>query len=169
MNLTTNTVVMSSIFLFFGWWSRNNAHFSFFQKSIPVVRRLLNYESPFLAVKLSGENASLVMRKRYNLFKQVTTIHYDIYFKIKPYILHSYWDSAFDEELLKNVIGTKLLYNQFRDDYKRYWIQPSEQQIIPLKRLMEQDKQQEVMTICLCSLLAVKTYSSEFLFNKMTR
>ena len=71
MNLTTNTVVMSSIFLFFGWWSRNNAHFSFFQKSIPVVRRLLNYESPFLAVKLSGENASLVMRKRYNLFKHL--------------------------------------------------------------------------------------------------
>lgn len=30
-----------------------------------VVRRLLNYESPFLAVKLSGESASLVMRKRY--------------------------------------------------------------------------------------------------------
>lgn len=87
-----------------------------------LVRRLLNYESPFLAVKLSGENASLVMRK-------------------------SYWDSAFDEELLKNVIGTKLLYNQFRDDYKRYWIQPSEQQIIPLKRLMEQDKQQEVMKL----------------------
>ena len=29
-----------------------------------VVRRLLNYESPYLAVKLSGERSSLVFRKR---------------------------------------------------------------------------------------------------------
>ena len=34
-------------------------------KTITVVRRLLNYESPYLAVKLSGQSASLVMRKRY--------------------------------------------------------------------------------------------------------
>ncbi len=50
----------------------------------------------------------------------------------------------YDDELLKNPIGTKLVYNQFRDDYKRYWIQPNEQQLIPLKRLLEQEKQHEV-------------------------
>ncbi|XP_046632550.1 sorting nexin-17-like [Daphnia pulicaria] len=87
-----------------------------------LVRRLLNYESPFLAVKLSGESASLVMRK-------------------------SYWDSIYDDELLKFPIGTKLVYNQFRDDHKRYWIQPNEQQLISLKRLIDQDKQHEVMKL----------------------
>ena len=57
----------------------------------------------------------------------------------------SYWDSTYDDELLKNPIGTKLVYNQFRDDHKRYWIQPNEQQLLSLKRLIEQDKQHEVI------------------------
>lgn len=58
-----------------------------------------------------------------------------------------------------------MLYNQFRDDFKRYWIQPSEQQIIPLKRLMEQDKQQEVsrtLPVFLGGLFALRSYSSVF-------
>jgi len=87
-----------------------------------LVRRLLNYESPYLAVKLSGQSASLVMRK-------------------------SYWDSAYDDELLKSSIGTKLVYNQFGDDLKRYWVLPSDQQVVILKRLMERDNQIEVMKL----------------------
>lgn len=56
----------------------------------------------------------------------------------------SYWDTHYDEELLKNPIGTKLIYTQFLDDHNRYWVQPNEQQSVPLKRLIEQNKQQEV-------------------------
>ena len=84
-----------------------------------MVRRLLNYESPYLAVKLSGVGASLVLRK-------------------------SYWDPSYDDDLLIDSVGTKLVYNQFGDDLKRYWVQPSEQQISALKRLMDQDSKREV-------------------------
>lgn len=62
----------------------------------------------------------------------------------------SYWDTTYDDELLKDPVGTKLVYNQFQDDYKRYWIQPNEQQLIPLKRLMEQNKQHDVHVFKLC-------------------
>ena len=58
----------------------------------------------------------------------------------------------YDDELLKNPIGTKLVYNQFRDDYKRYWIQPNEHQLIPLNRLLEQEKQHEVFNFLLLFL-----------------
>ena len=108
------------------------------------MRRLLNYESPFLAVKLSGESASLVLRKRYRIEQYVfyisTRFHYVTWF----YYLFSYWDSSYDDELLTNPVGTRLVYNQFRDDLKRYWIHPNEHQIGPLKRLIEQDKQHDV-------------------------
>jgi len=87
-----------------------------------LVRRLLNYESPYLAVKLSGERSSLVFRK-------------------------SYWDSSYDDELLKDAVGIKLVYNQFADDLKRYWVAPTEQQISILKRLMTEDNKREVIKL----------------------
>ena len=106
-----------------------------------VVRRLLNYESPYLAVKLSGQSASLVMRKRLLLLLQLA---FRIIIADHLLWLFSYWDPAYDDELLKSMIGTKLVYNQFGDDLKRYWVQPTEQQVVILKRLMEQENQAEV-------------------------
>lgn len=111
-------------------------------KTITVVRRLLNYESPYLAVKLSGQSASLVMRKRYLI--EFLDIWLIVLLSDLLVFIYSYWDSAYDDELLKSSIGTKLVYNQFGDDLKRYWVLPSDQQVVILKRLMERDNQIEV-------------------------
>lgn len=63
---------------------------------VTLVRKLMDFESPFISHKLASE-CKIVIRK-------------------------SYWDAAYDLELIKHKISLNLLYIQTLNDIERGWI-----------------------------------------------
>ncbi|XP_019663757.1 sorting nexin-17 isoform X3 [Ailuropoda melanoleuca] len=84
------------------------------------VRKLQEFELPYVSVtSLRSQEYKIVLRK-------------------------SYWDSAYDDDVMENRVGLNLLYAQTVSDIERGWILVTKEQHRQLKSLQEKVSKKEV-------------------------
>ncbi|KAK6168256.1 hypothetical protein SNE40_022120 [Patella caerulea] len=85
-----------------------------------IVRKLQEFESPFISLRSANKEGEhrIVLRK-------------------------SYWDAAYDEELLDNKITMNLLYVQALNDIERQWILATKDQLKHLATLQDRGSKRE--------------------------
>lgn len=67
----------------------------------------------------------------------------------------SYWDSAYDDDVMENRVGLNLLYAQTVSDIEHGWILVTKEQHRQLKSLQEKVSKKEVSHFCLVTLQAL--------------
>ncbi|XP_059158021.1 sorting nexin-17-like isoform X2 [Physella acuta] len=87
-----------------------------------IVRRLQEFESPYLSLKAANKNAvhRIVLRK-------------------------GYWDTSYDDDLLENKITMNLLYVQANSDIERQWILATKEQLNHLANLRKKGSKREFL------------------------
>lgn len=85
----------------------------------PVIRRLQEFELPYISVtSLQSLDYKIVLRK-------------------------SYWDTAYDDDIMESIVGLNLLYIQAVSDVERGWIVASKEQLQQLKSLQDKGSKKE--------------------------
>ncbi|XP_008833287.1 sorting nexin-17 isoform X2 [Nannospalax galili] len=87
------------------------------------VRKLQEFELPYVSVtSLRSQEYKIVLRK-------------------------SYWDSAYDDDVMENRVGLNLLYAQTVSDIERGWILVTKEQHRQLKSLQEKVSKKEFLRL----------------------
>ncbi|KAF6716098.1 Sorting nexin-17 [Oryzias melastigma] len=96
--------------------------------SLTFVRKLQEFELPYVSItSLQSSEFHIVLRK-------------------------SYWDMAYDHDVMDNRVGLNLLYAQTVSDIERGWILVNKDQQRQLKSLQEKGSKKEVKRLPLSSL-----------------
>ncbi|XP_061418251.1 sorting nexin-17-like isoform X2 [Lethenteron reissneri] len=83
------------------------------------IRRLQEFELPYISVtSLQSLDYKIVLRK-------------------------SYWDTAYDDDIMESIVGLNLLYIQAVSDVERGWIVASKEQLQQLKSLQDKGSKKE--------------------------
>jgi len=92
------------------------------QSDNTIVRKLQDFESPFISLKSANKLGShrIVLRK-------------------------SYWDMAFDDDLMENKVTMNLLYVQAISDIERGWVKVTKDQMKHLKTLQQRGSKKELL------------------------
>lgn len=85
-----------------------------------VVRKLQDFESPYLSLKSTNDPHRIVIRKRY-------------------------WSSKYDDDIMDDRIALNLLYVQVADDIERGWVMTSEKEKQRLSALKEAGSKKEFL------------------------
>uniref|UniRef100_A0A0B7A079 Sorting nexin-17 n=1 Tax=Arion vulgaris TaxID=1028688 RepID=A0A0B7A079_9EUPU len=87
-----------------------------------IVRRLQEFESPYLSLKAASKNGihRIVLRK-------------------------GFWDTSFDSDLLENKVTMNLLYVQANSDIERQWILATKEQLSHLANLRKKGSKKEFL------------------------
>ncbi|KAL3889927.1 hypothetical protein ACJMK2_002244 [Sinanodonta woodiana] len=87
-----------------------------------IVRKFQDFESPYISLKSANKEAThrIVLRK-------------------------SYWDPAYDDDLLENKVAMNLLYVQVTNDVERQWILATKDQLKHLATLQERNSKREYL------------------------
>ncbi|XP_077008562.1 sorting nexin-17 isoform X3 [Tamandua tetradactyla] len=100
------------------------------------VRKLQEFELPYVSVtSLRSQEYKIVLRKSLVLLLLST-----------PWP-HSYWDSAYDDDVMENRVGLNLLYAQTVSDIERGWILVTKEQHRQLKSLQEKVSKKEFLRL----------------------
>lgn len=83
-----------------------------------IVRRIQDFESPFISLKAATETCKIVLRK-------------------------NYWDPVFDNDLLEDRVALQLLYVQMLSDVSRGWVLTSQDQLSRLQALKAKNSKKE--------------------------
>ncbi|KAK6294860.1 hypothetical protein J4Q44_G00340860 [Coregonus suidteri] len=91
---------------------------------LTFVRKLQEFELPYVSVtSLRSSEFHIVLRK-------------------------SYWDTAYDSDVMDNRVGLNLLYTQTVSDIERGWILVNKDQHRQLKSLQEKGSKKEFIRLC---------------------
>ncbi|XP_071804503.1 sorting nexin-17-like [Asterias amurensis] len=85
-----------------------------------IVRRLQDFESPFISLKSAAGKNKIVLRK-------------------------NYWDANYDDDLIADSVGLQLLYVQVVNDIERGWVQANPDQIKRLETLKSKGSRKEYL------------------------
>ncbi|XP_022105765.1 sorting nexin-17-like isoform X1 [Acanthaster planci] len=85
-----------------------------------IVRRVQDFESPFISLKSAVGKNKIVLRK-------------------------NYWDATYDDDLIQDSVGLQLLYVQVLSDIERGWVQASMDQIKRLETLKAKGSRKEYL------------------------
>ncbi|XP_071496097.1 sorting nexin-17-like [Diadema antillarum] len=83
-----------------------------------IVRRIQDFESPYISLKAAIGTHKIVLRK-------------------------NYWDPAFDNDLLEDRVAMQLLYVQTLSDVSRGWVLASQDQLSRLQALKAKNSKKE--------------------------
>ena len=90
------------------------------QGGMSIVRKLQDFESPYLSLEATESQHRIVIRK-------------------------SYWSAKYDDDLLEDRIAMNLLYVQIIDDIDRGWLLCSDEEKIQLQRLQDKGARKELL------------------------
>ncbi|XP_076437859.1 sorting nexin-17-like isoform X2 [Babylonia areolata] len=93
--------------------------------NMSIVRKLQDFESPFISLRSANKEGGvnrIVLRK-------------------------SYWDSAFDDDLLDNKVTLNLLFVQTVSDIERGWVTASPEQVKHMKKLISRGSKKEYLRL----------------------
>ncbi|XP_072042447.1 sorting nexin-17-like [Amphiura filiformis] len=85
-----------------------------------IVRRIQDFESPFISMKAATGKHKIVLRKKY-------------------------WDSAYDDELVDDRVALQLLYVQIVSDVERGWVEGTKEQLSRLEALKAKGSKKEYL------------------------
>ncbi|XP_066926055.1 sorting nexin-17-like isoform X2 [Clytia hemisphaerica] len=89
---------------------------------IRIVRKLQDFESPYLSLKAVTKPHRIIIRK-------------------------NYWSPSYDDDLLEDRIAMNLLYVQITDDLDRGWMLCSDEQKKRMKKLQNQGSRKDVLRL----------------------
>lgn len=92
---------------------------------ISIVRKLQDFESPYLSLKSVTQPHRIIIRK-------------------------NYWSKSYDQDLLEDRIAMNLLYVQITDDYDRGWILCSDTERKKFQKLQSQGSRKEALKLAQC-------------------
>lgn len=87
-----------------------------------IVRKLQDFESPYISLKAAKGPHRIVLRK-------------------------SYWDSSFDDDLLNNRVTMNLLYVQAVNDVERQWVLATKDQFMQLTALQQKGSKRDYIRL----------------------
>ncbi|KAL8607681.1 hypothetical protein ACOMHN_039355 [Nucella lapillus] len=93
--------------------------------TMAIVRKLQDFESPFISLRTAnteGGTNRIVLRK-------------------------SYWDSAYDDDLLDNKVSLNLLFVQTVSDMDRGWVTATPDQVKHMKKLIGKGSKKEYLRL----------------------
>ncbi|EDV20460.1 uncharacterized protein TRIADDRAFT_61139 [Trichoplax adhaerens] len=92
------------------------------ENTTTIVRKLQNFESPYLSIANDDSNLHIVIRK-------------------------CYWSTKYDDLLMETEIGLNLLHLQIVDEVKRGWISASQNTKAKLAELIEKKEKKEYIQL----------------------
>ncbi|XP_077990465.1 sorting nexin-17-like [Glandiceps talaboti] len=90
--------------------------------SFSIVRKMQDFESPYISLKTAGNKHRIVLRK-------------------------SFWDSAYDDDLLEDRVAMNLLYVQAVSDIERNWTLATKEQSARLESLKSKGSKKEYLRL----------------------
>ncbi|XP_006817773.2 sorting nexin-17-like, partial [Saccoglossus kowalevskii] len=90
--------------------------------SFSIVRKMQDFESPFISLKTAGSKHKIVLRK-------------------------NFWDATYDDDLLDNRVSMNLLYVQAVSDIDRGWTLANKEQMARLEVLKSKGSKKEYLRL----------------------